>query len=57
MRDAPQLPAGYPAMMLLSLVPPLFFRVMDPGVEMEERKYISDGVDIGVTNSWEVAAA
>lgn len=28
--DAPQLPAGYPGMMLLSLVPPLFFRVVHP---------------------------
>jgi alkane 1-monooxygenase len=27
---APQLPTGYPGMMLLSLVPPLFFRVMRP---------------------------
>ncbi len=27
---APHLPAGYPAMMLLSLLPPLWFRVMDP---------------------------
>lgn len=40
-RDAaPQLPGGYPAMMLLAMVPPLWFRVMDrriapgpPGVE------------------------
>jgi len=31
--EAPQLPAGYPGMMLLSVVPPLFFRVMDPRVE------------------------
>lgn len=31
--DAPNLPAGYPAMMLLSLVPPLFFKVMDPKVK------------------------
>ena len=31
--DAPQLPAGYPAMMILSLCPPLFFRVMDPLVD------------------------
>jgi alkane 1-monooxygenase len=29
MEEAPQLPAGYPAMMLLSLVPPLWFKVMD----------------------------
>lgn len=28
--DAPNLPASYPAMMLLSTLPPLFFRVMDP---------------------------
>ena len=28
--EAPQLPTGYPGMMLLSLIPPLFFRVMRP---------------------------
>jgi alkane 1-monooxygenase len=27
--DAPQLPAGYPAMVLVALVPPLWFAVMD----------------------------
>lgn len=27
--EAPELPAGYPAMVLLALVPPLFFAVMD----------------------------
>ena len=27
--DSPQMPAGYPAMMLLSLVPPLWFKVMN----------------------------
>lgn len=30
--EAPQLPAGYATMLLLSLVPPLWFRVMDPRV-------------------------
>lgn len=30
--EAPQLPAGYGAMFLLALVPPLWFRVMDPRV-------------------------
>ena len=35
-KDAPQLPAGYPAMMLLCLIPPLFFKVMDPLVEAVE---------------------
>lgn len=31
--DSPQLPQGYPACMLLALVPPLWFRVMDRRVE------------------------
>lgn len=31
--DAPQLPTGYPGMILLALVPPLWFRVMDPLIE------------------------
>lgn len=30
---APQLPTGYPGSMLLSLLPPLFFRVMHPRIE------------------------
>jgi alkane 1-monooxygenase len=29
---APQLPAGYPTMVLLALLPPLWFRMMDPRV-------------------------
>ncbi len=32
MDNAPQLPAGYPAMILLSLVPPAWFRIMNPRV-------------------------
>lgn len=35
--DAPQLPAGYPWMMLLALLPPAWFRVMDPRVSAWER--------------------
>jgi alkane 1-monooxygenase len=31
--ESPQLPAGYPAMMVLSWFPPLWFRVMDPHIE------------------------
>lgn len=30
--DAPTLPLGYPSMVLVSLIPPLWFRVMDPRV-------------------------
>ena len=30
--QAPQLPFGYPAMLLIALVPPLWFRLMDPKV-------------------------
>ncbi|MEM7082305.1 MAG: alkane 1-monooxygenase [Pseudomonadota bacterium] len=31
--DSPQLPAGYPLMILLAMVPPLWMRVMNPRVE------------------------
>ncbi len=31
--DAPQMPTGYPGMMLMSLLPPLWFRVMDRELE------------------------
>lgn len=34
--DAPELPAGYPAMVVLSLLPPLFFFVMDRHLDTEE---------------------
>ncbi|MCH2199950.1 MAG: alkane 1-monooxygenase [Flavobacteriales bacterium] len=33
MEEAPQLPTGYPGMMLLSLLPPVFFAIMNPKVE------------------------
>ncbi len=36
--EAPQLPAGYPAMILMALVPPLWFRVMNPRVRIETRR-------------------
>lgn len=35
--EAPQLPTGYPGTMLLSLVPPLFFAVMNPRLEAMAR--------------------
>lgn len=31
--EAPQLPAGYPVMMMLALLPGLWFDIMDPRVE------------------------
>lgn len=31
--DAPQLPSGYPGMILIALFPPLWFRIMDPLVD------------------------
>jgi alkane 1-monooxygenase len=31
--QSPQLPTGYPGMMVLSLIPPIWFRVVDPIVE------------------------
>ena len=33
--DAPQLPTGYAGMVLLALVPPLYFRVMDQAIDRE----------------------
>lgn len=34
--QSPQLPTGYPGMMLLSLAPPLWFRMMDKRVEVHQ---------------------
>ncbi|MEO7446611.1 MAG: alkane 1-monooxygenase, partial [Ferruginibacter sp.] len=31
--DAPQLPTGYPGSMILSLVPPLWFAIMNPKIK------------------------
>ena len=33
---APQMPTGYPGMMILSLMPPLWFRVMDPRIGRQD---------------------
>ena len=35
--DSPCLPAGYPTMMLAALVPPLWFRIMNPRADAVER--------------------
>ena len=34
--DAPQLPTGYPGMMILSLIPPLWFHIMNPKLEAQK---------------------
>ena len=36
--DAPQLPTGYSGMVMLALVPPLYFRVMDRAIEQETQR-------------------
>lgn len=41
--ESPQLPTGYPGMYILSLVPPLFFSVMDPLVEAHRLTYGTNG--------------
>ena len=38
---APTMPTGYPGMMLLSIVPPLFFKIMNPKVEAAFQTEIS----------------
>lgn len=35
---APELPQGYPAMMVLALAPPLWFKVMDPHIDAEQAR-------------------
>lgn len=37
--DSPQMPTGYPGMMVLSLLPPLWFLVMNPRVKALQEKY------------------
>jgi alkane 1-monooxygenase len=39
MPDSPQLPAGYPAMILLAMVPPLWFAVMDKKLDEWQQAY------------------
>jgi len=34
--SAPQLPSGYPGMILLALIPPLWFKVMNPRLTLEQ---------------------
>lgn len=36
--DTPQLPTGYPGMILLSLAPPLWFRIMNPHTDAEQAR-------------------
>jgi len=39
LEEAPQLPTGYPGMVLLALIPPIWFKVMNPRVENWCRTY------------------
>ena len=43
--DSPQMPAGYPAMMLLSFVPPLWFKVMHK--QIAQYKATEKGLELG----------
>ncbi len=43
--EAPQLPAGYPAMTALAMVPPLWRRVMNPRVRAWRRRFYPDIAD------------
>jgi alkane 1-monooxygenase len=38
LEESPQLPTGYPGMILLALVPPLWFRIMDPIIDTFEQR-------------------
>jgi alkane 1-monooxygenase len=41
--DAPQLPFGYPTMLILSLLAPLWFWIMNPRVEDWRRRHYPEG--------------
>lgn len=43
--EAPQLPFGYPAMTALALIPPLWFRVMNPRVRAWRRRFYPEVTD------------
>jgi len=40
--NAPQMPTGYPGMIVLALMPPLWFAVMNPRVKKLQEKYPND---------------
>jgi alkane 1-monooxygenase len=40
--DSPQMPTGYPGMIVLALVPPLWFAVMNPRVDKLRQQYPDD---------------
>ncbi len=42
--EAPQLPHGYPWMVVLALLPPLYFRVMEPKLEAWQARFYPDEV-------------
>lgn len=39
--ESPTMPLGYPGMMLMALVPPLFFKVMNNRIELLKRKIVN----------------
>ncbi len=39
LEESPQMPAGYPAMILLAMVPPVWFKVMNPRVVESMRRF------------------
>ncbi|MGB0916479.1 MAG: alkane 1-monooxygenase [Flavobacteriales bacterium] len=40
--DSPQMPTGYPGMIVLALIPPIWFAVMNPRVNALQEKYPDD---------------
>jgi alkane 1-monooxygenase len=36
--ESPQMPAGYPGMIILALIPPLFFKVINPLLKQEMKR-------------------
>ncbi len=51
--EAPQMPAGYPAMVVLATVPPLWFAVMNPRVD----RVMAERPSPGKKSDWELSAS
>merc|ERR1711920_150680 len=52
--DAPQLPASYPAMIMLCTIPPLWFRIMDPILD-KYTKQVDNFTVVNQTQPYEVS--
>jgi len=44
--NSPQLPGGYPSMILLALIPPLWFRIINPRINSKMNSRVNQGLNL-----------